>query len=264
MGKQFEGLTVLLTGATGGFGREAVHRFYEGGANLVISDLRDEPLTALASGFDPARVVLLAGSVDEEKMAADLVQLALDSFGTLDIAVNNAGISHGLKKLPEISAEEARRVIDIDLMSVFYALKYQLPVMERQFRENGRRGSIVNVASVAGVAGAPTASVYAAAKHGVVGLTKSAALEYVRRGIRVNALCPAFARTPMVTSILESDARTAGISQAEAEAHLTRGIPAKRLGEVPEVVEALLFAASPTNTFFTGQTIHVDGGMTAM
>ncbi len=119
------------------------------------------------------------------------------------MAVNNAGIAHPLLKLPQIDSEMARRVIDIDLMGVFYALKHQLPVMEKQYREWGRKAAIVNVASVAGVAGAPTASVYAAAKHGVVGLTKSAALEYVRRGVRINALCPSFARTPMVTKMLD-------------------------------------------------------------
>lgn len=262
--RQFVGLTVLLTGATGGFGSEAARQFYEGGANLVLSDLDDDRLDAFASRFDPARVVTLAGSVEHEQLAADLVQLAVDSFGRLDIAVNNAGVAHDLKKLPLISAEEARHVIDIDLMSAFYALKYQLPVMDKQFRETGRGGNIINVASVAGVSGAPTASIYAAAKHGVVGLTKSAALEYARRSIRVNALCPAFARTPMVTRMLEADTAKSGATLAEAEAHLTRGIPARRLGEVAEIVEALMFLASPTNTFYTGQTLQVDGGMKAM
>lgn len=262
--KTFEGLTVLLTGATGGFGSEAARQFYAGGANLVLSDLGAERLATFAGEFDVSRVAILAGSVEHEKLAADLVQLALDRFGRLDIAVNNAGIGHPLKKLPLIEAEEARRVIDIDLMSVFYALKYQLPIMERQFKETGNGGSIVNVASVAGVAAAPTASVYAAAKHGVVGLTKSAALEYVRRGVRVNALCPAFARTPLVMNMLEAEAEQQGVQLRDAEAHLTRGIPIKRLAEVPEVIEALLFAASPKNSFYTGQSIQVDGGLTAM
>ena len=259
----FEGRTVLLTGATGGFGRAAAHRFYDSGANLVLSDLHDDALTAFASAFDSARVVTLAGSVAQETLASELVALAFDSFGSLDVAVNNAGIGHDMKRLPQIETEEAWKVIEIDLMSVFYALKYQLPALERQFRETGRVASIVNVASVAGVAAAPMVSVYAAAKHGVVGLTKSAALEYVRRGVRVNALCPAFARTPLVMNVLEREVEEKGITLAEAEAHLTRGIPAKRLAEVPEIIEALIFAASPSNSFFTGQTLQVDGGMTA-
>ncbi|MCO6188284.1 SDR family NAD(P)-dependent oxidoreductase [Rhizobium sp. L1K21] len=260
----FESLTVLLTGATGGFGKEAARRFYAEGANLVLSDLRDEPLKAFAGEFDSARVATLAGSVDQESVAADQVALAVERFGRLDVAINNAGVANAMKKLPEISAEEARHVIDIDLMGVFYALKHQLPVMEKQFRETGRGGSIVNVASAAGVSGAPGISVYAAAKHGVVGLTKAAALEYVRRGIRVNALCPAFSRTPMVMTMLERDMAATGASMAEVEANLTRGIPARRLGEVSEIVEALIFAASPANGFYTGQTVQVDGGMTAI
>ncbi len=259
----FEGLTVLLTGATGGFGEAAAQRFYQEGANLVLSDLTEEAVDRVASRFDSARAVTLVGSVADEKLSEDLVQLALDSFGSLDIAVNNAGIAHPLLKLPQIDSDVARRVIDVDLMGVFYALKHQLPVMERQYRERGRKAAIVNVASVAGVAGAPTASVYAAAKHGVVGLTKSAALEYVRRGVRVNALCPSFARTPMVTKMLDAQVASGQSTPEEAEAHLTRGIPAKRLGEVSEIIEALVFAASPANSFYTGQTIQVDGGMTA-
>jgi NAD(P)-dependent dehydrogenase (short-subunit alcohol dehydrogenase family) len=262
--RPFNGLTVLLTGATGGFGSEAARQFYEAGANLVLSDIAEDRLDVFASMFDSARVVTLCGSVEQENLAADLVELAVDSFGRLDIAINNAGIGHDLKKLPLISAEEARHVIDIDLMSVFYALKYQLPVMEKQFLATGKGGNIINVASVAGVSGAPTASVYAAAKHGVVGLTKSAALEYARRGIRVNALCPAFARTPMVMRMLEAEAAKSGATLTEAEIHLTRGIPLRRLGEIAEIVEALMFIASPTNMFYTGQTLQVDGGMKAM
>jgi NAD(P)-dependent dehydrogenase (short-subunit alcohol dehydrogenase family) len=260
---QFTGLTVLLTGATGGFGRAAAQRFHSEGANLVLSDVGAEALDALASQFDSARVTTLSGSIGDERLSQDLVALALDTFGSLDVAVNNAGIAHPLQRLPDIDSDVARRVIDIDLMGVFYAMKHQLPVMEKQYRERGRKGAVVNVASVAGVSGAPTASIYAAAKHGVVGLTKSAALEYVRRGIRVNALCPSFARTPMVMQMVESQVASGQATAQEAEAHVVRGIPARRLAEVSEVIEALVFAASPANSFYTGQTIHVDGGMTA-
>lgn len=261
--KQFEGLTVLLTGATGGFGRAAAKRFHDEGANLVLSDIAQAALDDLASQFDSARVTTLAGSIGDEKVSQDLVALALDAFGSLDVAVNNAGIAHPLGKLPDIASDTARRVIDIDLMGVFYALKHQLPVMDKQFRDRGRKGAVVNVASVAGVVGAPTASIYAAAKHGVVGLTKSAALEYVRRGIRINALCPSFARTPMVMRMMEDHVASGQGTREEAEAHVVRGIPARRLAEVSEVIEALVFAASPANSFYTGQTIQVDGGMTA-
>ena len=144
-------------------------------------------------------------------------------------------------------------------MGVFYALKYQLPVMERQFRETGTGGAIVNVASVAGVTGASGLSVYAAAKHGVVGLTRSVAQEYARLGVRINAVCPSFARTPMATELLDVEVR----GKVVTEQQLVRGIPMARLAEVEEVVEAFVFASSPKNSFMTGQTLHVDGGLTA-
>jgi NAD(P)-dependent dehydrogenase (short-subunit alcohol dehydrogenase family) len=155
----FEGLTVLLTGAAGGFGRRLAQKLAEDGARLILSDLQEESLEALAQSL-PAETVFLAGDIAEEKVSEDLVALALKRFGTLDVAINNAGIAQVFVKFHLIPSEEARRVIDIDLMGVFYAMKHQLPVMERQFRNSGRRGAIVNVASVAGLAGAPRLAAY--------------------------------------------------------------------------------------------------------
>jgi NAD(P)-dependent dehydrogenase (short-subunit alcohol dehydrogenase family) len=252
---------VLITGATGGFGAGAARRFLEEGANLVLSDLDPGRLETLARDLDAAdRVVTLSGRIEDEALAPGLVSLALERFGRLDVAVNNAGIAHPFVRLPEIGIDEARRVMDINFMGVFNAMRAQLPVMEQAYREIGRKAAIVNVASVAGVVGAATGSVYAASKHAVVGLTKSAALEYARRGVRINALCPSFARTPMVTAgILAGAAR-----EDEAIATLVRGIPMRRLAEVDEIIEALVFATSPANSFMTGQTIQVDGGLTAL
>ena len=143
-------------------------------------------------------------------------------------------------------------------MGVFYALKHQLPAMENQFRTTGQGGAIVNVASVAGVTGASGLSIYAAAKHGVVGLTRSVAQEYARLGVRINAVCPSFARTPMATSQLGQNVR----GKVLTEEQMVRGIPMARLAEVEEVVEVFVFASSPHNSFMTGQTLHVDGGLT--
>ena len=186
--------------------------------------------------------------------------LALDRFGRLDVALNNAGIAQeAFEKLSKVKSDEARRIFDVDLLGVFFAMKHQLPVMEKQARESDIKGAIVNTASVAGVTGASGLSVYAAAKHGVVGLTRSAAQEYARFGIRINAVCPSFARTPMATDLLDVEFRGKVVTEAE----LVRGIPMGRLAEVHEVIEAMIFASSPKNSFMTGQTLHVDGGLTA-
>ena len=256
---RFEGLTVLVTGAAGGFGSASARRFAAEGARLVLSDIDADRLAAFAAEL-PDETALLAGDISDEALSAGLVALALDRFGRLDVAVNNAGIVHDMAKLPQTPSDVARRVVDTDLMGVFYALKHQLPVMERQFREGGRGGQIVNIASVAGIAGAPKLAVYAAAKHGVVGLTRSAAVEYATKGIRVNAVCPSYARTAMVTATLANAPQD---SHAQVLADLTRGVPMRRLAEVDEIVEVILFAADPRNSFMTGQTLAADGGITA-
>ena len=256
---RFQGLTVLVTGATGGFGRRTAERFAAEGARLVLSDLDESSLTEFASSLQ-TEVATLAGNVADETLSESLVELAVKRFGSLDIAINNAGVAQSFVKLPQVPSDEARRIIEIDLLGVFYAMKHQIPVMEKQNRANGRGGTIVNIASVAGLAGAPRLSVYAAAKHGVMGLTRSAAAEYASKGIRVNAVCPSYARTNMVGDFV----KMAGGREAEAIAELTRGVPMKRVAEIDEVIEVILFAADPKNSFMTGHALSVDGGITAI
>lgn len=256
---RFTDQVVLLTGASGGFGRRIAERLAADGARLVLSDLEQEPLEAFAA-TRPCDCSVLAGSVAEEKLSRELVHLAVDRFHRLDVAINNAGIAQSFVKLPNVPTEEARRIIDIDLMGVFFAMKYQLPQMERQHRKNGQGGAIVNIASVAGLFGAPRLSVYSAAKHGVVGLTRSASAEYASKGIRVNAVCPSYARTRMVGDFVNMSGR----GDEEAMAELTRGVPMKRVAEVDEVVEVILFAADPKNSFMNGHTLSVDGGISAI
>ncbi|MEP6564521.1 MAG: SDR family oxidoreductase [Mesorhizobium sp.] len=256
---RFDGGTVLITGATGGLGCGAAKGFAAEGARLVLSDMDHAALESLAATLD-TETALLAGNIADEAVSEALVALAVEKFGRLDVAVNNAGIVQSFVRLPQVASDEARRVLEIDLLGVFYAMKHQIPQMERQFKATGKGGAIVNIASVAGLVGAPKLSVYAAAKHGVIGLTKSAAAECATKGVRINAICPAHTRTAMVDGFV----RLSGAPEAEALAELTRGVPMKRVGEVDEIVTAILFAADPANSFMTGHALAVDGGVGAI
>lgn len=256
---QFEGKTVLITGAAGGFGKCMAARFSSMGAKLVLSDLDGDGLALVAEGLK-GDVTFLAGDVAQPEHHKDLVELALSTFGTLDVAVNNAGIVQPMLRIPDTDVDLARKVIDIDLMGVFYALQAQLPVMASQFENGGTQSAIVNIASAAGLVGSPFLGIYAAAKHGVVGLTRSAAAEYGRKGVRVNAVCPSFANTPMMTEQLEN----ASGGREKTELALANANPMRRVGQADEVVEVILFAASPQNSFMTGETLSVDGGLTAV
>lgn len=255
---RFSGRTVLLTGATGGFGAVTARRFSEEGATLILSDLEESPLKELAASL-PGAAHIVQMDVTVPVRHERVVTLALEKTGRLDIAVNNAGIAHDLMPLARTPVATAQQVVEVNLMGTFYALRAQLPVMEKSAAMHKTQGSVVNVASIAGVIGAPMLGIYAAAKHGVVGLTKTAALEYARRNVRVNAVCPAFSRTRMVTGFLE----TTGKDEAEAEASLTRANPMGRLAEVDEVVAAVLSMADPAASFITGHALNVDGGLSA-
>ena len=256
---RFGGATVLITGAAGGLGRGAAKGFAAEGARLILSDMDHAALENLAATLDK-ETAILAGDIADEAVSEALVTLAVEKFGRLDVAVNNAGIVQSFVRLPQVASDEARRVLEIDLLGVFFAMKHQIPQMEQQFKATGKGGAIVNIASVAGLVGAPKLSVYAAAKHGVVGLTKSAAAEYATKGVRINAICPAHTRTAMVDGFV----RLSGAPEAEALAELTRGVPMKRVGEVDEIVTAILFAADPANSFMTGHALAIDGGVGAV
>src|SRR5438309_2580414 len=147
---RFEGAAVLIAGATGGLGSGAAKAFAVEGARLVLSDLDDAALADFAASLD-AESALLAGDIADEKLSQDLVKLAVQKFGRLDIAVNNAGIVHAFVRLPQVTSKKARRVLEVDLLGVFYAMKHQIPQMERQFSKSGKGGAIVNIASVAGL-----------------------------------------------------------------------------------------------------------------
>ena len=258
---RFKDKVVIVTGATGGIGSKAVEAFLKEGASVIASDLDAEKLNDLDRELRCSdRMITLAGDITQSATHNAIVDLAVESFGGLDVALNNAGISHDVVRLPLIEDELARRVIDVDLMAVFLAMKAQLPVMAKQYKEAERTGSIVNVASAAGLVAAPLMSVYSAAKHGVIGLTKSAAAEYAKHGIRINSICPAFTKTAMVESFFE----TSDNNREQATKNLTKGMPMGRMGEISEIISGILFAADPSNSFMTGHSIAIDGGLTAI
>lgn len=255
--RRFEGKSVLITGAAGGFGRRAAERFAVEGARLAIADIEEEGLRQTAALIEKAGSAVVAKRTDVsvEADVAGLVEAAVDAHGGLDVALNNAGIVHKTGRLPTISYEDFGRTMAVNAGGVFLGMKHQLPVMAEQ-----GAGVILNVASAAGLVGAATMSAYAASKHAVVGLTRTAAEEYAGKGVRVNAICPAFAATAMIGVAAEADSEAGRVARAA----LTMRMPMRRVGTIDEIVQAMLWICCDENSFMTGQAIAVDGGLTAI
>lgn len=246
--QNFTDKTVLVTGAASGFGKLLAERLSAAGAKLVLGDRDTEGLSAVEQSL-PGEVVAQACDVTKEDQVEALVQAAVTRFGGLDIAVNNAGIAPPMKSLLETTEADMDLNFAVNTKGVFFGMKHQVKVMLTQ-----GHGCILNVASMAGIGGAPKLAAYAAAKHATVGLTKTAAVEFAKKGIRVNAVCPFFSPTPMV----------ANVSSPDQQAMLAQGAPMKRLGSPDEMVNAMLLIIDPANSYMTGQAIAVDGGMSAV
>jgi NAD(P)-dependent dehydrogenase (short-subunit alcohol dehydrogenase family) len=247
------GQVVLITGAAGGIGRAAVLAFARAGARVVAADL-DEAGAQQAADLaraEGAEALAVQADVASSASVQAMVAAAVARFGRLDAAFNNAGVE--LEGVPTHEADEDLfdRTININLKGVFLCMKYQL----RQMLAQGGGGVIVNTASVAGLVGAATMPAYAASKHGVVGLTKSAALEYAKKGIRVNAVCPGVIRTAMT--------ERAVAQRPEREAFINNLHPMGRIGEPDEIAATALWLCSSAASFITGQALAVDGGMLA-
>ncbi|ASP33856.1 SDR family NAD(P)-dependent oxidoreductase [Labrenzia sp. VG12] len=247
MTSDFSGKTILITGAASGFGRELAERLSALGANLVLGDLNAAGLDELADNLS-GKIVPVCCDVTREDDVQTLCERAKDAFGGLDIAVNNAGFAPPMKGLLETSEDDLDRAFAVNAKGVFFGMKHQIPLM----KEHG--GAILNVASVAGLNAAPKLISYAAAKHAVVGMTKTAAVEFARDNIRINAICPFFSPTPLMTE--------SGF--ADKQDFLSSGVPMKRLGEPAEIVETMMSLIHPGNTYLTGQALAVDGGVMAL
>ena len=244
-----ENQTAIVTGAGAGLGRGIALAFAREGARLVLADISPESGQEILDAIRAAggMGIFVPGDVADPDYHLDLVAQAKAKFGRLDIAVNNAGISHDMAPVADIPIETWNRVIAIDLSGVFYGVRAQIPAL----LEAGG-GAIVNMASVGGAVGSAGLGPYCSAKHGVVGLTKTIALDYAKQGIRANAVGPGFIKTDLI-NFFPPDER----------AKLDAMQPIGRLGEVHEVAELVLWLASPKSSFVTGAFYPVDGGTLA-
>jgi len=249
-----EGKCVLITGAAGGIGQAAAVRFAGEGAKVVLSDVS---ATALSETADLARsksrdVAVVEADITDETSVRTLIEKSVGAFGRLDCAFNNAGVNSAQagmfgKKLADWSTEAFDKLIAVNLRGTFLCMKYEILQMAQQ-----ARGAIVNTSSLAGLIGRSGSSGYGASKHGVVGLTKIASIEYASAGIRVNAVCPGVIETKMTR------ARMGSQSAATLSA-----IPLGRIGQPDEVVNLVAWLCSDQASYVTGVAYHVDGGMLA-
>lgn len=244
----------LVTGAAAGIGRASALALAREGAALCVADLNRAAgqETAQKIVSEGGEAIFVRGDVTRASDVQQMVAAAIDGFGRLDAAVNNAGIIGALnKRIHQTDDEMFDRVIAINLKGLWLCMKAELPPMLAQ-----GRGAIVNIASVAGLIGAPKGAAYTASKHGVIGLTKSAALEYAKVGIRVNAVCPAYTDTAMAQQAIDANPAMQDM--------MTRAIPMRRLGQPTEVAEAVVWLCSDAASFITGHQLVVDGGLTAI
>ncbi len=251
----FDGKVALITGAAGGIGYATAKAFAESGAKVVLADINEGKVRKAAEHLvaDGFQVIGIHCDVSDEEAVKSLVKKTVAAFGSLDIAYNNVGIHARVScELAEMEGLDFDRVIAVNLRGIWNCMKYELIQMKKQTTG----GAIVNCSSQGGLVGIADISAYVASKHAVIGLTKSAALEYARRGIRINAICPGTSETPMVKEAI-----------AQSPEHMKKvidAIPLGRVGKAEEIVSAVLWLCSEQAGFAIGQVIAVDGGYTTI
>lgn len=242
----------LVTGAGSGIGEAIAMAFAANGAHVLLSDVDQKGGQRVMKQMRKHKVKALFVKADVSRPADGELQVkeAVKAFGRLDIAVNNAGIGGPSAKIGDYPVDGWDKVIGINLSGVFYGMRYQIPAMLKNKKDGG---SIINIASILGQVGFAMSGAYVAAKHGVVGLTQNAAIEYAQQGIRVNAVGPGFIRTPLLDNNMDA-------KQLKAIADLH---PMGRLGTPEEVAELVLWLASDRASFVTGSYYNIDGGYLA-
>lgn len=248
----FRGQAALVTGAASGMGLAAARAFAAAGAAVALADINADALRAVTQELAAAghRVIGVPGDIADETYVKSLVGRTVAAFGRLDAAFNNAGIQSPAVETADVSSAVFDQVNAVNLRGVWLCMKYELIQMRLQ-----GSGAIVNNSSLGGLVGVPGRAAYHAAKHGLVGMTRSAALEYAARGIRINAICPGIVETPMVADMLKGE--TAVMQE------MMKDVPIGRLGTAQEIADAVLWLCSPGASFVTGVALPVDGGYTA-
>ena len=251
MNVSFEGKVALVTGASSGMGLATAQSFAQAGAAVVLADIQEEAVNAAAQKLAAGghKAIAVRCDVSDDAQVAAMVDRTVAEFGRLDAAFNNAGIMARIAPTADSTREEWDRVIGVNLRGVWSCMKHELRQMERQ-----GSGAIVNNASVGALTGNPGIGSYIASKHGVVGLTRTAALEYVKHRIRVNAVNPGLIDTQVAREVV------AGDEQAYAE--MAKSVPIGRAGRPEEIASAVLWLCSPAATYVVGHALTVDGGMT--
>jgi len=251
--KKLENKTVFITGGLSGIGKACAIAAAKQGANIAIADMKSATTEKAMEEIkkENSKAIFIECDVSVFVQVQAAVEKVVSTFGALDVALNNAGIAGEANKIGDMTEQQWLRVINVNLTGVFNGMKHELAQMAKQ-----KKGVVVNMSSILGKVGFATLSHYVAAKHGVIGLTQTAAMEYATAGIRVNAICPGFIDTPMLPSV--------GITNhSDVQQHIIDLHPMKRLGKDSEIADGFIFLACDDSSFMNGTAMEIDGGYLA-